>query len=232
MLIALYENRTPFEFRCISPDHPQHVADWLGRWPLRKFPVLVDGDQQRAETSVIIEHLQFTHPGPTRLIPHDPVAALDVRFFDRFFDLHVMDAAQHAVDGALTGDAVKRRDGLARSIEMLERAYAWADGQLAGKTWATGDNFTLADCAAGPSLFYADWVQPSLRRRGAPRGISPDGAGDADQAPSVGAAHPGAPGRPHIHLNKHRFMALDEARRPRQLVFAVDVISAPRAELG
>ncbi|MEY3212243.1 MAG: hypothetical protein RIT28_2724 [Pseudomonadota bacterium] len=160
VLIALYENRTPFEFRCISPDHPQHVADWLGRWPLRKFPVLVDGDQHRAETSVIIEHLQLTHPGPTRLIPHDPVAALDVRFFDRFFDLHVMDAAQHAVDGALTGDAVKRRDGLARSIEKLERAYAWADGQLAGKTWATGDNFTLADCAAGPSLFYADWVHP------------------------------------------------------------------------
>ncbi|MCK6525691.1 glutathione S-transferase family protein [Myxococcota bacterium] len=160
VLIALYENTTPFEFRCISPDHPQHLSDWLARWPLRKFPVLVDGDTQRVETSVIIEHLQLFHPGPVRLIPHDPAEALDVRFMDRFFDLHVMNAAQLAVDGALTGDPIKRRDGMALAVEKLERAYAWADTQLVGKTWAVGEAFTLADCAAAPSLFYADWTHP------------------------------------------------------------------------
>jgi glutathione S-transferase len=71
-----------------------------------------------------------------------------------------MNAAQHAVDGALTGDPVKRRDGLAMSAQKLELAYGWAEGHLAGKTWATGDDFTLADCAAAPSLFYADWIHP------------------------------------------------------------------------
>ena len=69
-------------------------------------------------------------------LPADPIAALDVRFLDRFFDLHVMNAAQHAVDGALTGDPVKRRDGLALSKEKLERGYAWLEGQLSGRTWA------------------------------------------------------------------------------------------------
>lgn len=158
VLIALYENGTPFEFRSLGPDQPQNTADWLQRWPLRKFPLLLDGDRQVVETSIIIEHLQLAHPGPVQLIPTDPVAALDVRFMDRFFDLHVMNAMQLAVDGALTGDPVKRADGRALAEEKLEHAYAWLEGHLAGKTWACGDTFSMADCAAAPSLFYADWT--------------------------------------------------------------------------
>lgn len=158
VLIALYENATPFEFRCVGPDHGENMAEWLRKWPLRKFPLLVDGTRDVVETSIIIEYLQLAHPGPARLLPADPMAALEVRFMDRFFDLHVMNAAQHAVDGALTGDAGKRRDGLAMSAEKLERAYDWLETRLAGATWATGEAFTMADCAAAPSLFYADWV--------------------------------------------------------------------------
>ncbi len=158
VLMALYENGTPFEFRALGQDAPEHVGEWLKRWPLRKFPVLVDGDRTVVETSIIIEYLQLTHPGPVPLIPADPMAALDVRFLDRFFDLHVMNMMQLAVDGALTGDPAKRKDGHDAAIERLERAYAWLDGELAGRTWALGDDFTMADCAAAPSLFYADWV--------------------------------------------------------------------------
>jgi glutathione S-transferase len=160
VLIALYENDLPFEFRSLGPDTPEHAAAWLARWPLRKFPLLVDGDRNVVETSIIIEYLQLTHPGPVALLPADPMAALDVRFMDRFFDLHVMTPVQHAVSGALTGDPVKRADGLASATEKLDRAYAWLDERLAGKTWAAGDAFTLADCAAAPSLFYADWTHP------------------------------------------------------------------------
>ncbi|RKH63660.1 glutathione S-transferase family protein [Corallococcus interemptor] len=158
VLIALYENGTPFEFRGIGPETPEHTADWLRRWPIAKFPVLVDGDRNVVETSIIIEYLQLKHPGTVRLLPEDPLAALDVRFLDRFFDLHVMDAVQQAVNGALTGDPVKRQDGMTRAVERLERAYGWIEGQLGGRTWATGNAFTLADCAAAPSLFYADWT--------------------------------------------------------------------------
>jgi glutathione S-transferase len=158
VLIALYENSTPFEFRCLGPDTPQHSAEWLRRWPLRKFPLLVDGERNVVETSIIIEYLQHVHTGPVRLLPADPMVALDVRFLDRFFDLYVMNCVQHAVDGALTGDRAKRQEGLALATERLERAYAWLEGQLAGRTWAAGADFTLADCAAAPSLFYADWT--------------------------------------------------------------------------
>lgn len=160
VLIALYENGIPFEFRCIGPDTPQHVEEWLKRWPLRKFPLLVDNDRNIVETSIIIEYLQLAHPGPVRLLPEDPMAALEVRFLDRFFDLHVMSPVQHAVSGAMTGDPAKREDGLAFAREKLELAYAWLETQLVRKTWAAGADFTLADCAAAPSLFYADWTHP------------------------------------------------------------------------
>jgi glutathione S-transferase len=170
VLIALYENRTPFEFRCIGPDTPQHVDEWMRRWPLGKFPLLLDGERDVAESSIIIEYLQLARPGPVRLLPADPMAALEVRFLDRFFDLHVMDAFQFAMASALGRIPMKREDGLAIASERLERAYAWLEGQLAGRTiWAAGADFTMADCAAAPSLFYADWVHrisdayPALR---------------------------------------------------------------------
>lgn len=158
VLIALYENETPFEFRCISPETPQHAAEWMRRWPLGKFPLLEDDGHNIVETSIIIEYLQLMHGGGVRLLPTDPMVALNVRFLDRFFDLHVMSVVQHAVGGALTGDATKRQDGLAFAFEKLERAYAWLEDELSGKTWATGQEFTMADCAAAPSLFYADWT--------------------------------------------------------------------------
>jgi glutathione S-transferase len=160
VLVALYENDTPFEFRCLGPDTPQHAQEWLQRWPLRKFPLLVDGARNVVETSIVIEYLHLTHPGPVRLLPDDPLDALDVRFMDRFFDLHVMSMVQHAVNGALTGIAAKRADALATATEKLELAYAWLEGHLAGRVWAAGAHFSLADCAAAPALFYADWTHP------------------------------------------------------------------------
>ncbi len=169
VLVALWENGTPFEYRCIGPDTPLHVADWLRRWPLRKFPLLLDGERELVESSVIVEYLQLVYPGPVQLLPADPLAALDVRFLDRFFDLHVMDAIQFAVNVALKRIPLTAEEGLAMAGERLECAYAWLEGRLAGRAWAAGEDFTLADCAAAPSLFYADWTHrisgayPALR---------------------------------------------------------------------
>ena len=161
VLTALYENGTPFELRNLDSAAPgNHAPEWLRRWPLAKFPLLVDGDRTVVESSIVIEHLQMAHPGPVQLIPADPAAALQVRFMDRFFDLHVMAPVQHAVNAALTGDPAKRVDGVAWAADKLEKAYAWLEGEWARRTSAAGDGFTMADCAAAPALFYADWTQP------------------------------------------------------------------------
>lgn len=158
VLVALYENDTPFTFRCLSPDQSEHMREWQVRWPMRQFPLLVDGDHGIPESSIIIEHLQLAHPGPVRLLPDDPQAALGVRALDRFFDLHVMHWVQYAVNAYL-GDATERRQHeLDRSTRELEAAYGWLETRLEGRTWAAGEAFTLADCAAAPALFYADWT--------------------------------------------------------------------------
>lgn len=158
VLIALYENNVAFEFRCLGPETPQHLAEWQRRWPLQKFPLLVENDRNIVEASIIIEYLQLTHPGAVRLLPADAMAALEVRFLDRYFDLHVMDPVQFAVSSALSRIPISKDEGVGLASERLERAYGWLEKHLSGKMWAAGAAFTLADCAAAPSLFYADWT--------------------------------------------------------------------------
>ncbi len=104
-LIALYENDTPFDFRILGPDHPDNAAELARRWPIGKFPVLVDGGTTVVETSAIIEHLAAFHPGPVPLIPADAKAAAPVRMLDRVFDNHVMTPMQ-----TIVGDAIRPED--------------------------------------------------------------------------------------------------------------------------
>lgn len=160
VLIALDEYGLACEFRCIAPEYPEHIGDWLRRWPLRKFPLLLDGERQVTETSIIIEHLPLAHAVATRLIPDDPTDALQVRFMDRMFDQHVMSPVQAAVAGALGRDGLDKDGARAAAAEKLEFVYGWLEGELVGRSWACGDAFTMADCAAAPSLFYADWTHP------------------------------------------------------------------------
>lgn len=157
-LVALYENATPFEFRMLDPDHPENLAEWEGLWPLKRFPVLVDEGETVVEATIIIEYLAFRHPGPVRLIPEDPAAALEVRMMDRFFDNYVSTPQQKIVFDSLRPAEARDRHGVADARAMLETAYRWLDGRMEGRQWAAGDSFSLADCAAAPFLFYADWT--------------------------------------------------------------------------
>lgn len=165
-LTPLYENETAFIFRDISGnDHPENEAAFLAHWPVGKFPLLVDDGVAVFESSTIIEYLDNRHPGRVRFIPDDRAAALEVRTLDRVFDNHVMTPAQtvvaeHLPSLAPTPDVAR----IARAREALDKAYDWLDARLAGRTWAAGDDFSLADCAGAPSLFYADWVHPIADR--------------------------------------------------------------------
>jgi glutathione S-transferase len=159
-LIALYENETPFDFRILDPDHPENNEELAQRWPIARFPLLVDGNTTVFETSAIIEHLAVFHPGPVPLIPADAKAAMPVRMLDRVFDSHVMGPTQTIVFDARRPEDGRDLYGAAEARRALETIYAWLDQALAGREWAAGDAFTLADAAAAPSLFYADWTHP------------------------------------------------------------------------
>lgn len=165
VLVALYENDIPFSWRLLDQDHPRALEEWAALWPLQRMPVLVDAGRTVVEASIIIEHLDLYHPGPVRLLPAEARAALEVRGMDRFFDNYISTPQQKIVADSLREPAERDARGVADARRMLDTAYAWLDRTMANREWAAGDDFSLADCAAAPFLFYADWshrIDPSF----------------------------------------------------------------------
>ncbi len=158
VLVALYENATPFEYRNLDDAGHRRALETL--WPIKRFPLLVADGRAVIEATTIIEYLQVRHPGPVALVPADPLAAVEVRMLDRFFDNYVSTPQQKVVLDALRPQEQRDRHGVAEARQMLETAYAWLERHLDGRQWAAGDAFGLADCAAAPFLFYAHWTQP------------------------------------------------------------------------
>ena len=158
VLIALWADGTEFEYRLLERDHPENFAELRERWPFGKFPLLVDGDETVAETTPIIEHLQAHHRGPNDWIP-DGEAGRRTRFLDRFFDIYVMTNMQKAGNDVLRPEGSRDPYGVAQARAELRTAYDWLEANLGDGPWAIGERFSLADCAAAPSLFYADWLE-------------------------------------------------------------------------
>ncbi|MDG2532496.1 glutathione S-transferase family protein [Sphingomonas sp. HITSZ_GF] len=155
-LIAFYENGIPFTFRNL--EEPGAAEELEARWPLKLFPVLAEDDRTVVEATAVIEYLHVHHPGPVPLIPADADLAVQVRMLDRIFDNYVMGAMQVPVADALRPEERRDPAGIDEAKARLDKIYAWLDAHLAGRKWAVGSRFSLADCAAAPSLFYADWV--------------------------------------------------------------------------
>ncbi|SRR5258706_1889057 len=160
VLIALYENATPFEFKMLGPETPENFAALKKLWPIAKFPVLNDDGRAIFEATCIIEHLAIHHPGPVRLIPADAKIAIDVRMSDRVFDNYVMTPMNWIVQDAMRPEDAKHAQTVAQGRALLDTSYRWLDQRMAGRQWICDETFSMADCAAAPSLFYADWVHP------------------------------------------------------------------------
>ena len=159
-LIAFYENAPSFELKLIGPESPQNFDALKKLWPIGKFPVLDDDGAVVFEATSIIEHLALHYPGPVRLIPADPGIALDVRTMDRVFDNYVMTPMNWIVQDALRPPQARDAQTVAQGRSLLDTTYRWLEQRMIGREWAVGETFSLADCAAAPSLFYADWVHP------------------------------------------------------------------------
>jgi glutathione S-transferase len=161
-LIALYDNETPFERHIVDLGDETSRAAFLAVWPIGKFPVLRDERRDRTipESSIIIEYLHQHYPGRTRLLPDDAESALQVRLWDRFYDLDVNVPMQAIVADRLRPDDRKDAFGVEQARARLQTAYAVLEREMATKPWAAGDAFSMADCAAAPALFYADKVMP------------------------------------------------------------------------
>jgi glutathione S-transferase len=160
--MALYETETPFELRLLNLGDADHRAQFFALWPLGKMPVLRDEDRGETvpETSAIIEYLETWYPGRVVLIPKDPDLAWRARLAQQIFDLHVQVPMQKIVSDIMRPEDGKDPIGVAEARAALGRALDWVERQMDGRTWALGEVFSVADCAAAPALFYADKVAP------------------------------------------------------------------------
>jgi glutathione S-transferase len=148
----------------LDQDHPENLEELKRHSPFGLFPLLIDDGRPVFESSTIIEHCQAHHPGTNRWIP-DGEAGRRVRFLDRFFDLYVMGNMQKAGLDVLRPEGCRDPYGADKARADLHTAYDWLEANLGDGPWAAGDAFTLADCAAAPSLFYADWIEEIGRSR-------------------------------------------------------------------
>lgn len=162
VLIALYENGVAFTPKLVDLGDPGQRAEFLALWPIGKFPVLQDDASGKAvpESTVIIEYLEQHHPGKERLVPGDPEQARETRLRDRLFDLYVHEPMQKIVGDRLRPEGAKDPHGVDHARKTMRTALGMLEQDMASRTWATGEAFGLADCAAAPALFYADKVMP------------------------------------------------------------------------
>jgi glutathione S-transferase len=162
VLVALYENDTPFEAVRVDFGEAASRKAFLELWPMGKIPVLVDEarDWQVAETPIIIEYLAQHYPGPVKLVPSDPDKARQTRFRERFFDLYVAVPMQKIVMDRHRPEGSHDRFGVEEARKTLKTALDMIEEDVGSKTWAMGEDFTAADCAAAPALWYANWVMP------------------------------------------------------------------------
>lgn len=160
-LIALYEKKIAFAPNLVNPGDPQSRARFAALWPLAKMPVLEDRTRGAVvpETSIIVDYLERHYDG-LQLIPDDPDEAREVRLWDRIFDHYVQHPMQRIVADRLRPAGQRDPYGVAEARAALAAGMAVVESQVAGKSWAVGEVFTMADCAAAPALFYANKVMP------------------------------------------------------------------------
>jgi len=156
VLIALYENEVPFEPKLV--DDPVVFSELKHLWPMGRFPLLRDASRGVTvpESTVIIEYLGRHYPGPVKLLPDDPDRALHVRLADRFFDNFLHTPMQKFPLESMRPADQRDAYGLEEAKALYRRALDRFESEIAGRVWAMGDDFTLADCAAAPPLFYGN----------------------------------------------------------------------------
>jgi glutathione S-transferase len=160
--IALYENKTPFAGEIVNLGDQQSSARFFELWPVGKMPVLRDDARDRTvpETTIILEYLDRYYPGAQKLLPDEEELRLDARLWDRFFDLYVQTPMQRIVANHMRPDAERDPRAVPESTATLQMAYGMLERRLSTRTWAIGNTFSIADCAAAPALFYAGTLVP------------------------------------------------------------------------
>ena len=160
-LIALEDARLAYAFELVDLGVPAAADRFRKLSPFGLMPLLEDTDHGAAlyETPIVIEHLARTYPQAAFLLPAEPKAALEVRLWDRIFDLHVSNHYTAVVFNRLRPPEARDPFGVAQARQKLRASYDVLEARMAGREWVAG-GFSMADCSAAPALHYAQKIEP------------------------------------------------------------------------
>lgn len=159
-LIAFHEKQVSFEPHPVDLGDADSRAEFYALWPIGRFPFVRDTatGRRHGESSIIVEYVDGLSDTGPRLIPGEPEHALAVREWDRLLDNYVHIQMQKIVGDRLRAEGRRDPQGVEDARALIETAFGVIERALDGDAWLTGKEFTLADCAAAPPLFYVEKV--------------------------------------------------------------------------
>ncbi len=158
-LLAFYEKGIEFEPNIVKLMDPEAIEEYRKVYPMGKIPCLVlDDDYIIPESSIIIEYIDgMAEP---RLIDGDAEQTRKIRFKDRMFDLYLNDPVVTLLFQSMKPEDQKDQERIDTSKFRIDTMYSFMDHEFGQQPYASGDTFTMADCAAAPGLFYAELLAP------------------------------------------------------------------------
>jgi glutathione S-transferase len=162
VLIALYEKELEFEPYLIDLGDERSRAELTAIWPFAKFPVLhhLEAGVTLPESSLIVEYVDTLSQAGPNLLPADPVRARNARLLDRTLDNYLHVPMQKIVADRLRPEGRRDPHGVEEARATIATAYRQLERGLGATGWLNGSDFSLADCAAAPPLFYLTRVAP------------------------------------------------------------------------
>ena len=137
----------------------QKTSQYAALNPNMRMPALKDGDYVLWESNAIGQYLATKKP-ESGLMPRDDLARIDVTRW-QFWDMAHWDPACAVfafeyVAKPLLGGGEPDMVAIAKGTEAFHRVAKVLDGQLAGKSYVTGDSLTLADFSLGAAMNLAE----------------------------------------------------------------------------
>jgi glutathione S-transferase len=156
--LAIYEKNAPVEIAAI-PGGDLKSAEYLKVYPLGKTPALQVDGQIIGESEVIVEFLEDKFPEKP-LLPKDPEARARSRGLSRFHDLYL----EPPIRALFPQVQAKEKDQkfIGEKLAEIKTRFDQLEAMLSTGPYALGKDFTLADCALIPTMFFANLLLPML----------------------------------------------------------------------
>jgi len=159
VLIAFYEKGIEFESNIVNLMDPDDLAKYREVYPMGKIPCLVINDDHLIpESSIIIEYIDGM--GEPRLIDGDSEQTRKIRFKDRMFDLYLNDPIVTLLFQGMKAEDQRDPERVKTAQFRIDTMYGFMEDEFEKHPFASSDKFTMADCSAAPTLFYAEQTAP------------------------------------------------------------------------